>query len=183
MPFKAAKDVPYVEAGSPLEKYGWVLKNLLQTLEAQGKEVTPFLDAILVDEGQDLVFDERYKYKGKQPFYWLAYQTLRPAQPTQESLLELGQSPAGEEPLRRLLWAYDEAQSLDSLLIPTARELFGEGLSDLVSGQYPGGIRKSEIMHRCYRTPGPILVAAHALGMGPLRQGGMLTGITTRGGG
>lgn len=142
----------------------------------------PFLDAILVDEGQDLIFDERYKYRGKQPFYWLAYQALRPAQPTQEALLELGQPPTGSEPLRRLIWAYDEAQSLDNLLIPTARELFGEGLSDLVSGQYHGGMRKSEVMHRCYRTPEPILVAAHALGMGLLRPEGMLTGITTKDG-
>lgn len=33
-------------------------------------------------------------------------------------------------------------------------------------------------MKRCYRTPGPILVAAHALGMGLLRRTGMLSGFT-----
>jgi uncharacterized protein YjbI with pentapeptide repeats len=67
---------------------------------------------------------------------------------------------------------------LESLKIPNASELFGEELGHLVTGQYSGGIRKSEIMHRCYRTPGPILVAAHGIGMGLLRPGGMLTGIT-----
>lgn len=128
--------------------------------------VVPTLyDAILIDEGQDLIVDDELKFEGKQPFYWMAYQALRPvtiAQPEQ----------------RRLIWGYDEAQSLESLNIPNASELFGEELGHLVTGQYSGGIRKSEIMHRCYRTPGPILTAAHGIGMGLLRYGGMLTGIT-----
>jgi superfamily I DNA and RNA helicase len=128
--------------------------------------VVPTLyDAILIDEGQDLIVDDELKFQGKQPFYWMAYQALRPvtiAQPEQ----------------RRLIWGYDEAQSLESLKIPNASELFGEELGHLVTGQYSGGIRKSEIMHRCYRTPGPILTAAHGIGMGLLRYGGMLTGIT-----
>jgi len=128
--------------------------------------VVPTLyDAILIDEGQDLMVDDQLKFQGKQPFYWMAYQALRPvdtAQPEQ----------------RRLIWGYDEAQSLESLKIPHASELFGEELGHLVTGQYSGGIRKSEIMQRCYRTPGPILTAAHGIGMGLLRRGGMLTGIT-----
>jgi superfamily I DNA and RNA helicase len=128
--------------------------------------VVPTLyDAILIDEGQDLIVDDPLKFQGKQPFYWMAYQALRPldsAQPQQ----------------RRLIWGYDEAQSLESLKIPNASELFGEDLGHLVTGQYSGGIKKSEIMHRCYRTPGPILTAAHGIGMGLLRYGGMLTGIT-----
>ncbi|MBD2017278.1 pentapeptide repeat-containing protein [Microcoleus sp. FACHB-53] len=128
--------------------------------------VVPTLyDAILIDEGQDLIVDDPLKFQGKQPFYWMAYQALRPvdsAQPQQ----------------RRLIWGYDEAQSLESLKIPNASELFGEDLGHLVTGQYSGGIKKSEIMHRCYRTPGPILTAAHGIGMGLLRYGGMITGIT-----
>lgn len=128
--------------------------------------VVPTLyDAILIDEGQDLIVDEPLKFEGKQPFYWMAYQALRPVDPTQPEQ-------------RRLIWGYDEAQSLESLKIPNASELFGEELGHLVTGQYSGGIRKSEIMHRCYRTPGPILTAAHGIGMGLLRYGGMLTGIT-----
>ena len=62
--------------------------------------------------------------------------------------------------------------------MPTAGELFGDELAHLVTGFYPGGIKKSEIMHKCYRTPGPILTAAHGIGMGLLRPGGMLSGIT-----
>ena len=128
--------------------------------------VVPTLyDAILIDEGQDLIVDNELKFEGKQPFYWMAYQALRPVDPAQPEQ-------------RRLIWGYDEAQSLESLNIPNASELFGEELGHLVTGQYSGGIRKSEIMHRCYRTPGPILTAAHGIGMGLLRYGGMLTGIT-----
>jgi superfamily I DNA and RNA helicase len=128
--------------------------------------VVPTLyDAILIDEGQDLIVDDPLKFQGKQPFYWMAYQALRPVDPAQPEQ-------------RRLIWGYDEAQSLESLKIPNASELFGEELGHLVTGQYSGGIKKSEIMHRCYRTPGPILTAAHGIGMGLLRYGGMLTGIT-----
>jgi superfamily I DNA and RNA helicase len=122
-------------------------------------------DAILIDEGQDLIVDDPLKFEGKQPFYWMAYQALRPVDPAQPEQ-------------RRLIWGYDEAQSLESLKIPNASELFGEDLGHLVTGQYSGGIKKSEIMHRCYRTPGAILTAAHGIGMGLLRYGGMLTGIT-----
>ena len=130
------------------------------------KEVTipQLFDAILIDEGQDLIVDEQ-KFEYKQPFYWMAYQSLRPVNPVHPEQ-------------RRLIWAYDEAQSLDSLNIPTASELLGEDLGHLVTGKYRGGIKKSEIMHRCYRTPHQILTAAHGIGMGLLRPGGMLTGIT-----
>ncbi len=127
--------------------------------------IPSLFDSILIDEGQDLIVDDHLKFEGKQPFYWMAYQALRPVDPTHPEQ-------------RRLIWGYDEAQSLESLKIPNASELFGEDLGHLVTGQYSGGIRKSEIMHRCYRTPGPILVAAHGIGMGLLRPGGMLTGIT-----
>lgn len=135
----------------------------------ESTEIQPIFDAVLIDEGQDLVFEERMKYKGKQPFYWLAFQSLRPI--------------SESEPYnRRLIWAYDESQSLENLIIPKAKELFGSenGLNNMVTGMHQGGIRKSEIMHRCYRTPGPILTAAHAIGMGLLRPEGMLRGITNK---
>lgn len=136
----------------------------------ENKNVPNLFDAVLIDEGQDLLTDEKsLLVDGKQPIYWLAISALRPAA-----------TRGGKT--RRLVWAYDEAQSLDSLKIPTARELFGDSLANLVRGSYHGGIRKSEVMHKCYRTPGPVLVAAHALGMGLNRDRGMLTGITNKDG-
>ena len=154
-------------AGDSREKQpGRGLADLCKRL-AEEIEVQPLFDAILIDEGQDLVADGDLKYQDKQAIYWLAYQALRPADSEQPEQ-------------RRLIWAYDEAQSLDSLKIPTTKELFGENISGLLTkgGQYAGGIKKYEVMRRCYRTPGPILTAAHAIGMGLLRPEGMLTGIT-----
>ncbi|WP_071192691.1 ATP-binding domain-containing protein [Trichormus sp. NMC-1] len=131
--------------------------------------IEPMFDAILIDEGQDLVAEDDLKYEDKQAIYWLAYQSLRPVNEDKP-----------EE--RRLIWAYDEAQSLDNLVVPKAKEIFGEQFSNLLSKQpqYPGGIKRSEVMKRCYRTPGPILTSAHAIGMGLLRPEGMLTGITNK---
>jgi superfamily I DNA and RNA helicase len=131
--------------------------------------IEPMFDAILIDEGQDLVAEDDLKYEDKQAIYWLAYQSLRPVNEDKP-----------EE--RRLIWAYDEAQSLDNLVVPKAKEVFGEKLGNLLNKQpqYPGGIKRSEVMRRCYRTPGQILTSAHAIGMGLLRPEGMLTGITNK---
>jgi superfamily I DNA and RNA helicase len=132
-------------------------------------QIEPMFDAILIDEGQDLVADDDLKFADKQAIYWLAYQALHPAD-------------AEHPEQRRLIWAYDEAQSLDSLKIPTSSELFGDNsqLKKAVSGMHKGGIKKTEIMRCCYRTPGQILTAAHGIGMGLLRPDGMLTGITNK---
>lgn len=139
-------------------------------LTHQQGQLTPLFDALLIDEGQDLATNTDLKLEDKQAFYWMAWQILRPID-------------SNHPHRRRLIWAYDEAQSLDSLTIPEYKELFGTQLGDLLSGRtegpiYEGGIKKNEVMERCYRTPGPILMAAHAIGMGLLRPEGMLTGLT-----
>lgn len=133
-------------------------------------EIEPMFDAVLIDEGQDLVVDpDELAYEDKQVIYWMAYESLRPIDPDHSEQ-------------KRLIWAYDEAQSLDTHKIPTAPQLFGLNLAlrRMVTGTHKGGIKKSEIMHRCYRTPGPIITAAHAIGMGFLRPEGMLSGLTTK---
>ncbi|NES70797.1 MAG: ATP-binding domain-containing protein, partial [Okeania sp. SIO2D1] len=127
--------------------------------------IPQIFDAILIDEGQDLMVDPQWKYLGKQPFYWLAYQALRPISPTNSQQ-------------RRLTWADDETQSLASLTSPHASELWGEDLGHLVTGNYSNGSPKTAFLKHAYRTPAPIVIAAQALGMGWLRPGGMVTGIT-----
>ncbi|MEK4675644.1 MULTISPECIES: DEAD/DEAH box helicase [Bacillus] len=158
---KKPSDLP---SGSPSEKFAYACTDLLKN-----SHIYPVFDAVLIDEAQDLVVGDHAKYNGKQPFYWLAFQSLHP----------INESAPYD---RRLIWAYDESQSLDSLKVPTSKELFGndKNFSKMVSGLYSGGIKKSEIMQRCYRTLGPILTAAHAIGMGLLRDEGMLRGLTTR---
>ena len=145
----------------PNEALGEICCQLLQT-----RTIPQVFDAILIDEGQDLVVNN-WKYQDKQPFYWLAYQALRPVNSINPQQ-------------KRLIWAYDEGQSLASLKIPTARELLGDRLGHLVTGQYPNGVNKTEIMSRCYRTPHLILTAAQGIGMGWLRPQGMLAGFIDR---
>ncbi len=149
----------------PPEKLGGVVLKLLKKLETM--EIKPMFDAILIDEGQDLVVRDELKYQDKQPIYWMAWQALRPVDEKNSNQ-------------RRLIWAYDEAQSLHALNIPTAKELFGEEYTNLVQGFHPGRIPKSIIMKRCYRTPHSILTAAHAIGMGLLRPEGILSGYTRK---
>lgn len=167
-------------ASSPTAGLLFSARELLRVAQEQQLDLEIF-DAVLIDEGQDLV-DERaeLKYDERQAFYWLAYHSLRPVRMSQAALL--GEAEVTHTSARRIIWAYDEAQSLDSLVVPKPSELFGEKLSQILTGgaQYKGGIEKSEVMKRCYRTPGPILVAAHALGMGLLRPGGMVAGLTRR---
>ncbi|GAB4542279.1 MAG: hypothetical protein Tsb0014_34910 [Pleurocapsa sp.] len=119
-------------------------------------------DAILIDEGQDLIVDN-WHYQNRQPFYWLAYQSLRPVNSINPEQ-------------RRLIWTYDELQSLDSLTVADTCELFGEELGHLVTGQHPNNINKTEILSCCYRTPQKIIMTAHAIAMGLFRKEGMLTG-------
>lgn len=122
-----------------------------------GEKIPELFDAILIDEGQDFHFD----------FYKLCYQILK-------------------EP-KRLIWAYDEVQSLESLSIPTTIDIFGTNPngSPLVNleGTYPDGeVEKDIILNRCYRTPRPVLVVAHMFGMGLLRRQGAVQFIPTSGG-
>lgn len=146
----------------PPEKLADVVIELLESTN-----IEPMFDAILIDEGHDLVVRDELKYGDKQPIYWMAWQALRPIDDKNSEQ-------------KRLIWAYDEAQSLHALKIPTAKELFGQKYSKLVQGLHRGGIQKSIIMKRCYRTPHPILTAAHAIGMGLLRSEGMLSGYTQK---
>lgn len=111
-------------------------------------------DAILIDEAQDF----------EPNFYKLCRESLT-------------------EP-KRLIWAYDEAQSLGTLTAPSPTNLFGEEsegdpIVDL-RGTYEGGIQKSQIMRKAYRAPRDVIVAAHIFGMGLKRDRGAVQAITTK---
>lgn len=140
-----------------------ISKNLLEQTNAQLKEI---FDVVLIDEGQDLVGDNQYKYNGKQSFYYMAYKSIKPCLDDEENSH------------RRIIWAYDELQSLNDTKKPSGKELFGD--ENIVKGIYKGGARKSEIMKKCYRTPYDILTTAHSVGMGFFREDGMITGYTTK---
>jgi superfamily I DNA and RNA helicase len=149
--------VPFTLSSQPNEA---LAEACLQLLE--NRIIPQIYDAVLIDEAQDLMAD-LWHYQSKQPFYWLAYQSLRPVNPI---------SPQQ----RRLIWAYDELQSLGSLKLPEPVELFGEELGHLVTGQYNQQINKTEIISRSYRTPQQIVMVAQAIALGLLRKNGLLTG-------
>ena len=126
-------------------------------------------DAILIDESQDLLVDDQYKFEDKQPFFWMAYQALKKVD-------NIEQHPS-KKTLKRFIWAGDIFQGLTLGKMSTARELFGEGWEDLVLGEYRPGIRKTERMTDCYRTPQSILTVAHSVYMGLCRSQGLLMNV------
>ena len=151
--------VPFTLSSPPPEALAEACVQLLENCS-----IPQMFDAVLIDEAQDLMADT-WHYQGKQPFFWLAYQALRPVNSV---------SPQQ----RRLIWAYDELQSLSSLKLPEPVELFGEELGHLVTGQYNEQINKTEIICRSYRTPQQIIMVAQAIALGLLRTSGLLTGST-----
>lgn len=142
----------------------------------QKSQFNPLFDALIIDEGQDLVIgkdknndDLTFIVDGekKQSIYWLAYQSLKPV--SENDLIQ-----------KRLIWAYDEAQTIHSAgaVAPKAEVIFGKKLGQMLGGKsggiYKGDIRKAYDMERCYRTPGDILTIAYALGTGLLREGDII---------
>lgn len=101
-------------------------------------------DLVLVDEAQD--FDAS--------FLKLCYAALRAP--------------------KRLVYAYDELQSLTDATLPPPEELFGLDAKGqpLVAFQtpQPGQPSQDIILEKCYRNSRPVLATAHALGFGIYRD-------------
>ncbi|MCW2411374.1 MULTISPECIES: DEAD/DEAH box helicase [unclassified Sphingobium] len=101
-------------------------------------------DAILVDEAQDL----------PSSFLRLCHSLLKPP--------------------HRLVYAYDELQSLTNASLPGPEELFGNDAAGnpLVEFSAPvlGEPRQDIILEKCYRNSRPVLATAHALGFGIYRE-------------
>lgn len=110
-------------------------------------------DAILVDEAQDF----------PPCFLRLCYELLNPP--------------------KRLVYAYDELQNLNSQSLPAPEDIFGkqpDGTPRVRFGvPQPGKPQQDIILEKCYRNSRPVLVTAHALGFGIYRtpDEGMATGL------
>lgn len=99
-------------------------------------------DVILVDEAQDL----------PPAFLRLCYEML------------------GDR--KRLVYAYDELQTLNGSGLPPADQIFGMdplGRPRVTFGSGEGA-RRDIILEKCYRNSRPVLVTAHALGFGIYRE-------------
>ena len=102
---------------------------------------TPLYDLILVDEAQDF----------SPSFLNMCYKMLK-------------------EP-KRLVYAYDELQSLTSKFLPPPEEIFGKHLDGTPIVIFDKANPSQDIvLNKCYRTPPQILAAAHALGFGIHRK-------------
>lgn len=62
----------------------------------------------------------------------------------------------------RIVWAYDELQNIFNVHTPSQEEVFG--IDD--NGRPLAVIRDDLILHKCYRNPREVIVAAHAMGFG-----------------
>lgn len=112
-------------------------------LDKVGSSIEPIYDMVLIDEAQD----------------------FPPA--LFETVYKITKDP------KRIIWAYDDFQSLRDMKIKEPDVLFGlnsEGhpniTQDSLTGEYLGGISKDFVLPNCYRTPRPVLMTAHGVAMG-----------------
>ena len=79
---------------------------------------------------------------------------------------------------KRLVYAYDELQSLTGNAVLPPEQLFGSDANGnpIVEFDYSDRAipRQDIILEKCYRNPRPVLAAAHALGFGIYRDGGLV---------
>ena len=108
-----------------------------------GTSVKELYDVILIDEAQDF----------SQGFFRLCYAMLKAP--------------------KRLVYAYDELQSLKLQSLPNPEELFGyhdDGTPKVKFYHDNGKPQQDIILEKCYRNSRPVLVTAHALGFGIYRE-------------
>jgi len=110
----------------------------------EAKAPKELYDAILIDEAQDF----------SPSFLKLCYLFLK--QP------------------KRLVYAYDELQSLTINSLPSPEEIFGRKDNGEWKVSFrpptPGNPRQDIILEKCYRNSRPLLATAHALGFGIYRR-------------
>lgn len=108
------------------------------------KTPIPIYDAILVDEAQDF----------PPAFLRLCYELLNDE--------------------KRLVYAYDELQVLNSQSMPSPEELFGKKPDGTPRVRFStpqiGKPKQDIILEKCYRNSRPVLATAHALGFGIYRK-------------
>lgn len=138
--------VDYFDFGSAKDKFGpgKEFGGACELALSQVAGSQALYDAILVDEAQDF----------PAAFLRLCYQLLGPE--------------------KRLVYAYDELQSLSGESLPPVAKIFGsnDDGSPVVSLDEAGSThRRSDIiLEKCYRNSRPVLVTAHALGFGIYRK-------------
>lgn len=132
---------------SPNEALAEACYYLLKT-----RKIPALFDVALIDEAQDFI-SQKWIYEGKQPFFWLVYQSLKSSNTLDSSE-------------KKLIYSYDEMQCLNNESSFTSFDLFGENSTKTLL---------TNIFAHSYRTPDKILNTAFAINMGWLRYLGVLT--------
>lgn len=149
--FTQAQGIDYVDFGAAKRRYGFddAFSGVCREAISSSKQETPIYDAILVDEAQD--FDPS--------FLSLCYRMLHAP--------------------KRLVYAYDELQSLTDASLPPPEEIFGydkRGHPRVSFRQIEGKPSPDIILEKCYRNSRPVLTTAHAIGFGIYRAEDPKTG-------
>lgn len=138
--------VQYRDFGRAKSEFGSenALRGACRAALAEAETVRQSFDVLLVDEAQDL----------PAAFLRLCYEML------------------GDD--KRLVYAYDELQTLNGKGLAPAEEIFGKDKNGNPRVTFDqdgdGGARRDIILEKCYRNSRPLLVSAHALGFGVYRQ-------------
>lgn len=131
--FCRVHDVDYLDFRRARARYGMnsAFAQACRTALREATGTATVYDAIMVDEAQDLSPD----------FLHLCHRLLGPQ--------------------KRLIYAYDELQSLTDSSLPAPEQIFGDDQSALSNDL---------VLQRCYRNSRPVLATAHALGFGIYRK-------------
>jgi len=144
--FCAENGAAYFDFRSAKAKYGFdgAFRGVVEAALNEVPHPRKLFDAILVDEAQD--FDPA--------FLRMCYASL--------------------DDKRRLVFAYDELQSLTESSLPPVEEIFGlreDGTAEVALPFNADGSSSHDIiLEKCYRNSRPILTTAHALGFGIYRD-------------
>ncbi|HFI0626279.1 TPA: DEAD/DEAH box helicase [Streptococcus suis] len=140
---KYQDDAEYYDFAQAKRKFGFEpFEKVCQEAIQKMNQSVPLYDVILIDEAQDFS-----KY-----FFQICYHLVRDK--------------------KRIVYAYDELQSLSGKSLPSPEELFGNKTGTDTPRVTLERNDDSEdiVLEKCYRNPRPILVTAHALGFGVYRK-------------
>lgn len=145
------KPLTFNDVRRSIDPLGTIYQNLLSN---QLNNIKPKYDLVLIDEAQDFP----------------------------NSLFEtVFHLTKGENLQKRIVWAYDDFQSLKGIQIKGPSELFGkdkEGNPNLadecLNGTFSGTIEKDYILSNSYRNPRINLMTAHGLALGIYRPEGII---------
>lgn len=129
------------------DSLAYIYSDLLNKI---GDKIQPEYDLILIDEAQDFPNE----------LFQVVFKLAK-----------------GDGDNKRIVWAYDEFQSLKDTQIKGPSVLFGRkkdgtpNMEDsILEGSYDGDIKKDVVLPNCYRTPRPILMTAHGVALGLYSQ-------------